>query len=193
MLILFWFSLQIHKSNAAVGSDKFDDDVQAFLKSESFPVVLKPTESAGSDGVKLCYTLEEAKEHFETLMKGQLVNGGDCPSVLCQEFLMGTEYVIDHVSRDGVHKLCMIWVYDKRDVNGANFVYYGRCYRFLIIIWYYWSLFFTTHFFFLIFILSFLIVSSVLFVGPAVGRVVCGRNETGRPYNAVGKYLNQLR
>lgn len=113
------------RSVRQVGSDKFDDDVQAFLKSESFPVVLKPTESAGSDGVKLCYTLEEAKEHFETLMEGQLVNGGDCPSVLCQEFLMGTEYVIDHVSRDGVHKLCMIWVYDKRDVNGANFVYYG--------------------------------------------------------------------
>ena len=58
-------------------------------------------------------------------MEGQLVNGGDCPSVLCQEFLKGTEYVVDHVSRDGVHKTCMIWVYDKRVANGANFVYFG--------------------------------------------------------------------
>jgi biotin carboxylase len=107
------------------GSDKFDDGIRAFLNTESFPVVLKPTESAGSDGVKLCYTFDDAKDHFETLMKGQLVNGGDCPSVLCQEFLEGTEYVIDNVSRDGVHKLCMIWVYDKRVANGANFVYFG--------------------------------------------------------------------
>mmetsp|Transcript_6749 Transcript_6749/g.16466 ORF Transcript_6749/g.16466 Transcript_6749/m.16466 type:complete len:994 (+) Transcript_6749:177-3158(+) len=113
------------RSVRQAGSDKFDESIQAFLKTEAYPIVLKPTESAGSDGVKLCYTYEEAKDHFETLMQGQLVNGGDCPSVLCQEFLKGTEYVIDHVSRDGVHKTCMIWVYDKRVANGANFVYFG--------------------------------------------------------------------
>ena len=44
-----------------------------------------------------------------------------CPS----EFLKGKEYVIDHVSRDGVHKTAMVWVYDKRPVNGAAFVYFG--------------------------------------------------------------------
>jgi biotin carboxylase len=106
------------------GSDKFED-VESFLKTESYPVVLKPTESAGSDGVKLCYSFEEAKEHFHTLMSSQLVNGGDCPSVLCQEFLKGTEYVVDQVSRDGVHKTCMVWVYDKRKANGSSFVYFG--------------------------------------------------------------------
>lgn len=107
------------------GSDKLDENIQSFLTTEAYPIVLKPTESAGSDGVKLCYSYEEAQEHFKTLMSGQLVNGGNCPSVLCQEFLKGTEYVIDHVSRDGVHKTCMIWVYDKREANGANFVYFG--------------------------------------------------------------------
>ena len=113
------------RSVRQAGSGKFDENIQSFLKTEAYPVVLKPTESAGSDGVKLCYTFEEAQDHFETLMRGQLVNGGDCPSVLCQEFLKGTEYVIDHVSKDGVHKTCMIWVYDKRVANGANFVYFG--------------------------------------------------------------------
>ena len=34
--------------------------------------------------------------------------------VLCQEFLKGKEYVIDQVSREGVHKTMMVWVYDKR-------------------------------------------------------------------------------
>lgn len=106
------------------GSDKFEE-VESFLKTESFPVVLKPTESAGSDGVKLCYGFDEAQEHFHKLMSSQLVNGGDCPSVLCQEFLKGTEYVVDHVSKDGVHKTCMVWVYDKRKANGSNFVYFG--------------------------------------------------------------------
>jgi biotin carboxylase len=101
------------------------EQVEDFLTTEQYPIVLKPTESAGSDGVKLCHTYEEAKEHFQVLMKSQMVNGGECPAVLCQEFLQGKEYVVDHVSRDGVHKTAMMWVYDKRPVNGAAFVYFG--------------------------------------------------------------------
>lgn len=105
-------------------SDKFSD-VEEFLTTEDYPVVLKPVESAGSDGVKLCHNFEEAKEHFDVLMNSQMVNGGDCPSVLCQEFLRGKEYVVDHVSRDGKHKTVMVWVYDKRQANGSAFVYFG--------------------------------------------------------------------
>ena len=47
-------------------------------------------------------------------------------SVLAQEFLVGKEYIVDHVSRDGLHKLMAIWEYDKRAVNGAAFVYFGE-------------------------------------------------------------------
>jgi len=83
------------RSVRQAGSDKFAD-VEAFLRTEEYPVVLKPVESAGSDGVKLCYDFAQAKEHFEVLMKSQMVNGGDCPAVLCQEFLRGKEYVVDH-------------------------------------------------------------------------------------------------
>jgi biotin carboxylase len=100
-------------------------EVEEFLLSEPYPIVLKPVESAGSDGVKLCHDIKEAKDHFNVLMKSQMVNGGACPAVLCQEFLKGKEYVVDHVSRDGVHKTCMVWVYDKRPANGSAFVYFG--------------------------------------------------------------------
>jgi biotin carboxylase len=112
------------RSVRQAGGAKFEE-VEAFLKTESYPVVLKPNESAGSDGVKLCHTFKEAKDHFNVLMESQMVNGGGCPSVLCQEFLKGKEYVVDHVSRDGIHKTMMVWVYDKREVNGAAFVYFG--------------------------------------------------------------------
>lgn len=95
------------RSVRQAGGTKFNE-VEAFLNREPFPVVLKPVESAGSDGVKLCHSIEEAKDHFEVLMSSQMVNGGDCPAVLCQEFLRGKEYVIDHVSRDGVHKTMMV-------------------------------------------------------------------------------------
>ena len=46
-------------------------------------------------------------------------------SHLCQEYLRGKEYVVDHVSLNGIHKTVMTWVYDKRPANGSSFVYYG--------------------------------------------------------------------
>lgn len=100
-------------------------DVEAFVESESFPVVVKPVESCGSDGVKLCKTKEDARAHFDLLMNSQRKVGAQGAAVLCQEFLKGKEYVVDHVSCNGVHKTMMVWVYDKRPTNGGDFVYYG--------------------------------------------------------------------
>ena len=51
--------------------------------------------------------------------------GGVNEGALVMEYLDGTEYVVDSVSRDGVHRIISIWEYDKRSVNGANFVYFG--------------------------------------------------------------------
>ncbi len=45
--------------------------------------------------------------------------------MLVQEYLTGKEYVVDKVSRDGLHKLAALWEYDKRRINDANFVYFG--------------------------------------------------------------------
>ena len=42
-----------------------------------------------------------------------------------QEYLEGTEYVVDTVSRDGEHKVAAVWEYDKRPVNNAAFVYFA--------------------------------------------------------------------
>merc|ERR1712048_104991 len=100
-------------------------EVEEFVQSESFPIVVKPVESCGSDGVKICRTETEVKEHFNLLMEGQRKVGAQGAAVLCQEFLKGTEYVVDHVSRNGVHKTVMVWRYDKRPTNGAAFVYWG--------------------------------------------------------------------
>jgi biotin carboxylase len=86
---------------------------------------VKPVESAGSDGVKLCHTREEAEAHFHLLMKAQKKVGSQGAAVLCQEFLCGKEYVVDHVSSNGEHKTTAIWVYDKRPANGSAFVYFG--------------------------------------------------------------------
>ena len=36
------------------------EEVNHFTSTETFPIIVKPVESGGSDGVKLCHSLEEA-------------------------------------------------------------------------------------------------------------------------------------
>mmetsp|Transcript_21058 Transcript_21058/g.51812 ORF Transcript_21058/g.51812 Transcript_21058/m.51812 type:complete len:437 (+) Transcript_21058:285-1595(+) len=114
------------RSCRQAGGSKLSE-VDDFLKKESYPLIVKPGDSAGSDGVKLCHSYEEARDHFIYLTEEhQLVNGGGtCDEVLCQEFLQGREYVVDQVSLNGEHKVMMVWVYDKRPANGGSFVYFG--------------------------------------------------------------------
>eukprot|EP00441_Pelagodinium_beii_P044186 CAMPEP_0197651852 /NCGR_PEP_ID=MMETSP1338-20131121/34091_1 /TAXON_ID=43686 ORGANISM="Pelagodinium beii, Strain RCC1491" /NCGR_SAMPLE_ID=MMETSP1338 /ASSEMBLY_ACC=CAM_ASM_000754 /LENGTH=516 /DNA_ID=CAMNT_0043226603 /DNA_START=126 /DNA_END=1676 /DNA_ORIENTATION=- len=101
------------------------DEVSDFVDQEPLPIVVKPVEGGGSYGVKLCGTRQEAKAHFNLLIDGQRKRSAGGAAVLCQEFLKGQEYVVDHVSCDGIHKCMMVWVYDKHPTNGAAFVYYG--------------------------------------------------------------------
>ncbi|CAH0479078.1 unnamed protein product [Peronospora belbahrii] len=104
-------------------------EVEAFikqdLKPEPFQVVLKPLESAGTEDVTLCLSLEEAKQAFDGIIGKINSLGLQNDAVLVQEYLEGDEYVVDTVSRNGEHKVTAIWKYDKRRVNGAAFVYFG--------------------------------------------------------------------
>ena len=91
-----------------------------------FKLVCKPLDSAGSDCVTLCTNINEVKDSFEKIMEKNNHLGLSNQAVLIQEFLEGTEYVIDAVSRDGEHKIVAIWEYDRRPVNGASFVCFGQ-------------------------------------------------------------------
>jgi biotin carboxylase len=102
------------------------DEVAEFTLTEAFPIIVKPVESAGSDGVKLCHTPEEARDHFDLLMSSQRKCGAQGAAVLLQEFLRGKEYIVDHVSRGGEHKTTLVWVYDRRPANGGDFVCFGQ-------------------------------------------------------------------
>ena len=68
---------------------------------------------------------QKAEAHFALLMSSQRKLGAQGAAVLVQEFLVGEEYVVDSVTRDGEHKTTMVWKYDKRPANGSQFVYYS--------------------------------------------------------------------
>eukprot|EP00438_Fugacium_kawagutii_P000983 Skav221360 [mRNA] locus=scaffold2286:35159:37935:+ [translate_table: standard] len=97
-------------------------------ESTSFkPVIVKPVESRGSRGVKLCVSQALAVEHFHDIISQEFnIFGNPHEGVLVQEYLEGTEYIVDFVSNNGAHKCVGIWEYDKRVANGSSFVYFGQ-------------------------------------------------------------------
>jgi biotin carboxylase len=104
-------------------------DITNFLQTlnlEIFKVIVKPVDSAGSEDVTLCLSWNEVKIAFGNIIGKVNGLGLVNKAVLVQEYLEGTEYVVDCVSRDGEHKVVAIWEYDRRSVNGASFVCYGQ-------------------------------------------------------------------
>jgi phosphoribosylamine-glycine ligase len=61
--------------------------------------------SIGTEDVCFVESLTEARRAFDTIIGKVNLFGEVNAKVLVQEFLQGTEYVVDCVSKDGVHKV----------------------------------------------------------------------------------------
>ena len=104
-------------------------EIEAWLNDwnpDPFKVIVKPMDSAGSDDVTLCRSMQDVQTAFGNIMGKVNGLGLVNNAVLVQEYLEGQEYVIDMVSRDGEHKVAAIWAYDRREANGAGFVCFGQ-------------------------------------------------------------------
>ncbi|KAF1323583.1 Argininosuccinate lyase 2, partial [Globisporangium splendens] len=117
--------LRAVKQRSATKWSQIVDFIENELKPSPFRVIVKPNESAGSDDVFLCTSMDEVKRAFGNIQGKINSLGLENSATLVQEFLDGTEYVVDTVSRNGVHKVVAVWEYDKRVMNGAPFVYFG--------------------------------------------------------------------
>lgn len=91
-------------------------------KKIGFPIVVKPSSSAGSDGVFICNTLSESNEAFNEiyLQKDRLGSKNDF--VIAQELLKGKQYIVNTVSYDAKHYAAEIWV-DNRIDTGSEYIY----------------------------------------------------------------------
>ncbi|MCR5176392.1 MAG: ATP-grasp domain-containing protein [Anaerovibrio sp.] len=85
--------------------------------------VLKPYRGAGSFGVRVCENEEELKDAFNEVFSTANAMGGEEDGMLLQEKIEGTEYVVNTISCNGMHKLSSIWKYAKKTVEGGGKVY----------------------------------------------------------------------
>lgn len=79
----------------------------------TWPVILKPPHSLGSEDVHLCRNESELGAAFERVLGRRNLTGLVNHVALVQELLEGTQYVLDTVSRDGRHFLGGVWQYGR--------------------------------------------------------------------------------
>lgn len=89
-------------------------------ENPSFPIVVKPLDSAGTDGVFICHNEMDAEHAFLQIMNSNNIFENKNNTVLVESFLYGTEYVVNSVSYNGHHKVNDIWVYKKQDIEGRK-------------------------------------------------------------------------
>lgn len=90
---------------------------------EQWPVVLKPLQSSGTDGVSICHSILEVIAAFHRIFgkTNQMLGVNDW--VLVQEYLHGIEFSVNTMSSHGRHRVTDIWQYQRKEVKGAATIY----------------------------------------------------------------------
>ncbi|ORV64211.1 hypothetical protein AWC07_14875 [Mycobacterium gastri] len=95
-----------------------EDQLRSWHNDIGGTIILKPLRSAANDGVSWCRGPEDAVQAFRRLNGRKNILSQCDDGVVAQECLIGTEYTIDTVSRDGVHQVCDIWESYRVGANG---------------------------------------------------------------------------
>jgi len=104
------------------------NEILSWAKAQNvFPVVLKPVEDAGTEGVHFCNSLEEIEKAYNSIMHHINTLGFENKAVLAQERIKGTECIVNTVSFQGKHYITDHWQYRKIISEDSSPIYdYGR-------------------------------------------------------------------
>lgn len=98
------------------------EELEGISEELGLPAVVKPCESAGSDGVYICKTNAELVSAFHRIHRARNIFGSINESVLIQQLLVGQQYIVNTVSYDGQHAVAEIWE-DNREDAGSTYLY----------------------------------------------------------------------
>jgi biotin carboxylase len=99
-------------------------DICDFVKKcSSSKYVIKPSNGAASEDVYLCTTLDELETKFHQMINKK--NNCDLVNETClvQEYIDGEDWIVNTVSRNGVHKIVNVMRSYKSKINGRDFMY----------------------------------------------------------------------
>ncbi|MCT2385867.1 ATP-grasp domain-containing protein [Erwinia pyrifoliae] len=81
-------------------------------------IVVKPARSAAGEGVHFCDTPEASNAALQAIIGKKNIFSEINQEVVAQEYLCGTEYVVNTVSCQGKHRVTDIWRTTRVSVNG---------------------------------------------------------------------------
>jgi biotin carboxylase len=88
-----------------------------------YPFVVKPLDSAATDGVQVCQNAAEVYQAAKNVLTTKNIYDRVNEEALIQSFLAGSEYVVDMVSYAGTRYAIGVWKYNKRIVSGTRNIY----------------------------------------------------------------------
>ena len=100
------------------------DEALEFYDSENLgEVVIKPTYSAGSASVRICLNRNEMIESINQLFDEVNYYGDELEELLIQERINGIEYIVNTVTHKGIHRVTLVWKYNKVKTSEGAIVY----------------------------------------------------------------------
>ena len=103
---------------------KTAEEALQFCRENGFETaVIKPRQSAGSQGVFVCDDLDQVKEAVNTLLTWDDIYGRKIETVIVQERIVGTEYIVNTVSCKGIHRLTSLLRYCKAKTTEGGYIY----------------------------------------------------------------------
>jgi biotin carboxylase len=105
---------------AQLKTDDVDAAVAWARARDDWPVVVKPVDSAGTDGVVFCDDAAHLRATFGAQLHHDNQLFGCNDELLVQELLRGTQYFINSVSWNGVHHVSEVWRDTRLKVEGAG-------------------------------------------------------------------------
>ena len=100
------------------------EEALSFCQENSLDcAVIKPLQSAGSQGLFLCDNLEEVKAAAESLLAMKDLFGRPNREILVQERIRGPEYIVNTVSSGGRHRLNSLLRYRKEKTAEGGYIY----------------------------------------------------------------------
>lgn len=92
-----------------------EEDITEFWSGK--PVIVKPSASVATIGVHLCQTLDECLEAYREDRGTGGWTGGGVGEIVLQDYIDGPEFIVNTLSRDGVHRITDMWAYWKQNVG----------------------------------------------------------------------------
>jgi hypothetical protein len=85
------------------------EELERVLADIAYPLIVKPRDSAGSDGCRVCATADEARAAFAAVFRERNLMGLMNDAVLVQEYLDGPQFIVNTVSSASRHTLSEIY------------------------------------------------------------------------------------